>query len=153
MIGVLVTSAQRTEASRPHPPGLPLPVPLSTQLATADSRLCQRLSRTPRQVWLRLLWGHGPFLLGPGAHKVLSVSPVLWKFCNHIPLTSRSDSLGCQPLCQIARLGSLLWPLELLQQCENLFGVIVLQFVDHPPGGSMVGVQSKLWFLQYHVRM
>ena len=44
-----------------------------------------------RQVWLCPLWGHRSFLLGPGMHKALcvpskSVSPVLWKFCNQIPL-------------------------------------------------------------------
>ena len=26
---------------------------------------------THREVWVRLLWGHCSFLLGPGAHKVL----------------------------------------------------------------------------------
>ena len=70
------------------------------------------------------------------------LSPVLWKFCNHIPLTSRSDSLGCQPLCQIARLGSLLWPLELLQQCENFFGITVLQFVGCLLSGSIVELMA-----------
>ena len=32
-----------------------------------------RLMDTHRQFWLSLLWGHCSFLLGPGAHKVLSV--------------------------------------------------------------------------------
>ena len=43
-----------------------------------------------------------------------SVSPVLWKFCNQILLASKvkfpGDSLS---LCQIPRLGNLLWVLEL----------------------------------------
>ena len=43
-----------------------------------------------------------------------SVSPVLWKFCNQIPLASKvkfpRDSLS---LCQIPRLGNLLCVLEL----------------------------------------
>ena len=43
-----------------------------------------------------------------------SVSPVLWKFCDQIPLASKvkfpEDS---QSLCQIFRLGNLLWVLEL----------------------------------------
>ena len=55
------------------------------QQATADPHLHQRLQDTHGQVWVSLLWGHCPFLLGPGAHKVLfvpskSVSPVLCKF-------------------------------------------------------------------------
>ena len=71
----------------------------------------------------------------------VSVSPVLWKFCNQILLTFRVRFPGdFQSLCWIPRLGSLLWGLELLQQCEIFFGVIVLQFVDCPPGGSMVGL-------------
>ena len=65
------------------------------------------------------LWGHCTFLLGPGAHKVLfvpskSVSPVLCKFCNQIPLASKVKFPGCsQSLCQIPGLGNLLWVLEL----------------------------------------
>ena len=35
---------------------------------------------------------------------------------------------------------SLLWALELLQQCENFFGITVLQFVGCLLGGSMVGL-------------
>ena len=42
-----------------------------------------------------------------------------------------------QSLCWIPRLGSLLWDLELLQQCENSFGILVLQFVCRLPGGSI----------------
>ena len=36
-----------------------------------------------------------------------------------------------QFLCQIPRLGSLLWGVEFFQKCENFFGMIILQFVDH----------------------
>ena len=43
------------------------------QQATADPHLCQRLLDTHRQVWVSLLWGPCSFLLGPGAHNVLSV--------------------------------------------------------------------------------
>ena len=40
-----------------------------------------------------------------------------------------SNSLGgSQSLCQIPRLGNLLWVLELSQQCENILGII-LRFV------------------------
>ena len=43
---------------------------------------------------------------------------------------SKSNSLGgSQSLCQIPRLGNLLWALELLQKCGNFFGIIVLHFV------------------------
>ena len=48
-------------------------VPVTLQQATADPRLHQRLLNTHRQVWVRLLWGHCSFNLGPGAHKVLFV--------------------------------------------------------------------------------
>ena len=66
---------------------------------------CGRLLDTQRQVWLSLLWGHCSFLLAPGVHKVLSVSPVLWKFCNQIPLAYRVKFPGSsQSLCPIPRL-------------------------------------------------
>ena len=74
--------------------------PLSLQQATLDLRLCRRPSNIHRQIWLSLLWGHCSFPLSPSFHKVVFVSskslfpPVLWKFCNHIPLPSKSDSWG-----------------------------------------------------------
>ena len=43
------------------------------QQATTDPCLHQRLLDTHGQVWVSLLWGHCSCLLGPGAHKVLSV--------------------------------------------------------------------------------
>lgn len=39
------------------------------------------------------------------------------------------------------QVGSLLWGLGLAQQCE-LFGIVDLQFVARPPGGSMVGLTA-----------
>ena len=41
----------------------------------------------------------GKLFLSPGAHKVSfvpskSISPVLWKFCNEIPLASKANSVG-----------------------------------------------------------
>ena len=43
-----------------------------------------------------------------------SVSPILCKFCNQIPLASKVKFPGCsQSLCQIPGLGNLLWVLEL----------------------------------------
>ena len=50
-------------------------VPLTLQLATANPRLQQRLLDSQGQVWVRLLWGHCSFLLGPGIHKLLFVPP------------------------------------------------------------------------------
>ena len=83
-----------------------------------------------------------------------SVSPVLWKFCNQIPLASKVKFPGgSQPLCQIPRLEDLLWALELLQQLENFFGIIVLQFVGHLLSSSIVGLMvtsSKRTFTTHH---
>ena len=47
---------------------------------------------------------------------------------------------GAPSFCRIPRLGNLLWALELLQQCENFFGIIVLQFMGRLLGGCMVGL-------------
>ena len=47
-----------------------------------------------------------------------SVSPVLWKFCNQIPLAlTVKFAGGSQSFCWIPRLGNLFWALELLLQC------------------------------------
>ena len=74
----------------------------------------------------------GSLLLSPdrGLHNVLSVSsksvsPVLWKFCNQISLTSIVKfPEESQSLCWIPRLGNLLWALELLQQYKNFFCIM-----------------------------
>ena len=64
----------------------------------------------------------GTLLLCPGSWYTqgsvcilqVSVSPVLWKFCNQIPLASKLKFPGdSQSLCPIPRLGNLLWVLEL----------------------------------------
>ena len=61
--------------------------------------------------------------------------PYLWKSCNQILLAFKvrfpGDSLSCY---QTSRLGSLTWGSEPSQQWENFCGIIVLQFVGHPPG-------------------
>ena len=94
-------------------------MPQTLPQATANPGLCWKLLGTHRQVWVSLLWGHCSLLLSPGVHKVLfvpskSVSPVLCKFCNQIPLASKDKFPGgSQSLCQIPRLGNLLWVLEL----------------------------------------
>ena len=72
-----------------------------------------------------------------------SVSPVLWKFCNQIPLAFKVIFPGYfQFLYLIPRLGNLLWALEFSQQCENFFGIIVLQFVGPLLSGSMVELMA-----------
>ena len=69
--------------------------------------------------------------------------PVLWQSYNRIPLAFKVRFPGdSQSLCQIARLGSLLWGPEPSRQWENLFGIIVLQFVGHLP------IWYGIWF--YH---
>ena len=73
-----------------------------------------------------------------------SVSPVLWKFCNQIPLAFKVEFPGgSQFLCQIPRLGNLLWALELLQQCENSFGIIFLQFMSCLLSASVAGLTCR----------
>ena len=50
-----------------------------------------------------------------------SVPPVLWKFYNEIPLASKVKfPRGSLSLCQIPRLGNLLWVLELLLTVQEL---------------------------------
>ena len=78
------------------------------------------LSETPGHSQKSLLWGHYSFLLGPGFTQGFvcalqeSVSPVLQKSCNQIPLASKVKFSGdSQTLCQIPWLGNLLWVLEL----------------------------------------
>ena len=108
--------------------------PYPTQ-ATVDPCLHWRLQDMPRQVWLSLLWGHCSFLLSPTMHKVFFLpSKSLFPqshgssiIKSHWP--SKSHSLGSQSLCQIPRLGNLLWALELSPECKKFFDIIVLQFV------------------------
>ena len=93
----------------------------------------------------------GSLLLSPGSWCAQDfvcvlqecVSPVLWKFCNQIPLAFKLPG-GSQYLCQIPRLGNLLWALELSQQCKNFFGIIVLQFVGCLLGDSVLGLTHCL---------
>ena len=61
-----------------------------------------------------------------------SVSTVMCKLCNQIPLASKVKFPGSsQSLCRIYSLGNLLCALELLHKCKNFFGIIVLLFVGH----------------------
>ena len=74
-------------------------VPLTLQQATVYPHLCQILLDNYRQVWVNLLSGHCSFLLvrvckGFVSFLQESVSPLLWKFCNQIPLTFKAKFPG-----------------------------------------------------------
>ena len=128
----MVTSSKRTYASRPQPPGLLLSVTLTWWRATVDPHLYWVLLDTHRQVWLSLLGVTAPFfrvLVCTGFYVCPPrvCFPVLWKFCDQIPLTFKVRFHGdSQALCQMPRLGNLLWDLKLSQQCENFFGIVYL---------------------------
>ena len=49
---------------------------------------------------------------------------------------------GSQSLCWISRSGNLLWALELSQQCENVFSIILLQSLGHLLSGFMVEIMA-----------
>ena len=103
---------------------------MTPQQATVNPHLCWRLPDTHRHVWLSLLWGRFSFLLGPGMHKLLLCLP-------RVCLPGGSQSFG-----QFPRLRNLLWALELLQQCKNCFGIIVLHFVGCLLSGSIMGLMA-----------
>ena len=120
MVGVKVTSLQRTHTcivvfSAPDPaaghcqPTPPLETPGHSQASLAQSLV-------------------GTLLLSSGSWCAQgfvcalqeSISPVLWKFCNQIPLASKVKLPGdSHSPCWIPSLGNLLWVLELSIQCEN----------------------------------
>ena len=132
MVGVTTTSFRRAYAS--------------SVVFSVNPRLRQRLLDTHRKpgsvswgVTAPLSWVlvHTRFYLCPPR----VCFPVLGKFCSQIPLASKVKFPGgSQSLCWIPRLGNLLWALELSEQCENFFGIIVLQFVGRLLGGAMVGL-------------
>ena len=97
---------------------LPHSMPLTLQQATSNPHLPWRLLDTYRQVWVSLLWGHCSFLLGPGTHQVLFVlsKNLFPQSCVGSVIKSHFKVKlpgGSQSLCQIPRLGNLLWVLEL----------------------------------------
>ena len=49
---------------------------------------------------------------------------------------------GSQSLCWISRSGNLLWALELSQQCENVFSIILLQSLGHLLSGPVVRLMA-----------
>ena len=67
--------------------------------------------------------------------------PVLRKSCDRIPLAIKVRFPGdSQSLCQISRPSSLTWGSEPSRLWETSFGIIVLQFVGHPPR------EFEFWF-------
>ena len=144
MVGLLATSKKdlyTTHASQnccflcPCPRGRPLP----THASAKDPP-------THRQVWLSLLWGHCSFPLGPGVHKILcpprvSVSPSLVGVLESNPLSFKVRFPG-ESLRQIPWLESLMWGLELSQQCEQFFSIIVIFFGIICYGWSYIIISS-----------
>ena len=141
----MVTSSKGTYASTLCLPGLLLSVlltssrPLLTHASAGDS---QTLTDKSYSVSCSIT---APFPWVLVCAKVclcpprISVSLVLWKFCNQILLIFKFRfPADAQSLCWIPRLGRLPRVPERLQQCESFFGVIVLQCVSHLPGGSTV---------------
>ena len=119
-------------------------VPLAPQQST---HLRWRVLDTHRQVWVSVFWGHCSFFLGPGVHKVLFVpfkSPFPQSYGSSVIKFQWPQKVkfpgDSQCLCQIHRLGNLLWALELLQQCKKFFGIIGLQFVGCLLSDSVVGL-------------
>ena len=87
--------------------------PLSTHASTGDSWTLT--DKSAQSLVGTLLLSPGSWC-APGFVCALqeSVSPVLWKFCNQIPLVSKVRFPGdFQSLCWIPRLGTLLLVLEL----------------------------------------
>ena len=132
MVGVMTVRAisfKRTYASKLVLPGLlqsgPLPGPrpcrsLSTHTSDRDSQAHTGKSGSVSYEvidpfsWVLVNTG---FCLCPPR---VSASPVLWKFCSQTLLTFKVRFVrDTQSLCQIPRMRSLLWDLELSQQCEN----------------------------------
>ena len=116
-------------------PGLLYSVSLTPQQFTVNPCLRRRLPDTLGKSAQSLV---GSLLLSPGSwcsQRFVcalqeSVSPVLWKLCNQVPLAFKVKFPGVsQSLCQITRLANLFWALEIFQQCENFFGIIIFQFV------------------------
>ena len=90
---------------------------------------------------------HSPWVL---MHTLLCVCPprveslfppVLSKSCNQIPLALKVWFSGkSSSNCWAPRLGSLTWGSEPSFQWVDCCGIIVLQFVSHPPSGY------RIWF-------
>ena len=126
-------------ATPPRAVAVGVPGPVSTQVSAEDSRNSQASLAQSLLSHCSFLW----VLVCTRFCCALQESfpPVLWKFCSQIPLAFKIKFPGgSQSLFWIPRLGNLLWALELLQQCENFFSIIVLQFVGCLLNSSMVGL-------------
>ena len=130
-------------------PELLLPASVSPQWATVTPRLYRRPSNTSREVWFSLPQGHCSFPCVPMRTplcvcppRVESLfPPVLSKSCNQIPLALKVWFSGkSSSNCWAPRLGSLTWGSEPSFQWVDCCGIIVLQFVSHPPSGY------RIWF-------
>ena len=112
--------------------GLLQSVPLIPRQVTVD-QTSARDAQTLTDKSGSVSWGgHCSFLLGPGAHKVLvspstvSVSPILWKFYNQIPLTFKVRFPGdSQSLCWIPRLES-----EVMAESEEELNNLLMKFKE-----------------------
>ena len=117
---------------RPHPCG----EPLQTYASTRDPpTLAGSFGSVVCGVSAPFLWVlvNTRFCLCPPRLESL-FSPVLCKSYNQIPLAFKVRFPGdSQALCWIPRLRSLIWSSDSSQQWGNFFGIIVLQFVGHPP--------------------
>ena len=144
-------------------PELLLPVSLSPWWATAEPHLCRIPSNTSRWVWFSLLWGHCSFPLGPDAHTTLyvpsisgvSVSPRPVKVLQSNPASLQSLILWkfLLPLLD-PRLGSLAWGSKPSLQWLDFWGIIVPQFVSHPPSGYRVLFYcDSVWLYLYYLQV
>ena len=139
IVYLMATSFRRACANNTHLPEMLLSVSQSPLQAIVDLHCFQRLPNTrksgsiPYGVTVSLSWVlvHTTFSL----HTLrVSVSPVLGKFCNQIPLTFKIRfPWDSQSLIWIPRFGNLMWGLETLQLWENFLGIIVLS-LGHQPG-------------------
>ena len=127
-MAVMTTFFQKDLCQNSGPPRTAVVSAPDPRQATVNPHLHQRLLDTHRQGWLSLLWGHCSFPW------VLVCTRFCWAF------QESCFPVGSQPFSWIPSLGNLLWALELLQQCENFFGIIVLYFVGHLLGSPMVGL-------------
>ena len=139
MIELMATS--KTAYMKGGLPGVLLPAPASlgdpllTIASTGDPAILAS-GLVSCGVTAPFLWvlAHTRFCLCPPGLESL-FPPVPSKSYNQTPLAFNVRfPRASQSLCQIPRLGSLTWASEPSPQWENVFGIIVLQFVGHPPG-------------------
>ena len=93
----------------------------------------------------------GTLLLSPGFRcPSKSVSRVLWKFCNQIPLASKIKFLGVfSPFAGSPGWKYIVGPRTFLTVWK-FFCIIILQFVSHLLGDSMVGLIAR-WELSLYL--